>query len=361
MAKIAILSAYSGIVDRGVETFVYEIAKRLVKKHKVTVFASGQKKPDQKYSMVQIKVKIQTPQSPKGILGKLYLDWQSLKILIFTAKTIPIFIKDKFDVVFVLNGAWQAVLYRFISKLTGTKIIIPGAAGIGQDDAFNILIRPDVFVALTTSQAQWATKLSPEVKNVTIPNGVDLARFNPKISPKRIPLPKPIVVCTSALVPYKRVELTIKAVAKTKNLSLLVLGDGEVRGQIDSLGKKLLGARYLRLSVPYEDIPHYYRAGSVFTLASKTEAFGTSYIEAMACNLPVVTVTDDTREEIIGRAGILTDVTNIDQYAKDLTLATRTNYRNIPYDQALKFSWNKIALNYANLISNLLNEAPNQR
>ena len=74
----------------------------------------------------------------------------------------------------------------------------------------------------------------------------------------------------------------------------------------------------------------------------------------MACNLPVVTTCDDSRQEIIGKAGILTDPTKTEQYAKDLLIASQTNYRNIPYDQALKFSWNKIARSYSSLINELL-------
>jgi len=80
--------------------------------------------------------------------------------------------------------------------------------------------RPDVFVALTSAQEAWAKRLVPEVKIVVIPNGVDLARFNPKVKPKDVSLPEPIVVCASALVPYKRVDLTIRAVAKPKSQPL---------------------------------------------------------------------------------------------------------------------------------------------
>lgn len=42
MANIAFLSFYSGEAERGVETFVYEISKRLSKKHKITIFQAGQ-------------------------------------------------------------------------------------------------------------------------------------------------------------------------------------------------------------------------------------------------------------------------------------------------------------------------------
>lgn len=353
MAKIAILSFYSGVVERGVETFAYEIGKRLIRKHKVFVFQGGHTK-SQLYRTVEIKAFASAPKSSKGLLGKLYFDLQSFKILIFTFLALPKIVRGKFDLIIPLNGGWQTLIIRIVSKLMGAKMLVSGHAGIGSDDAVNLFFRPDVFVALTSACALWAKRLAPEVKTATIPNGVDLSRFNPKVSPKSIVLKKPIVICASALVPYKRVDLTIKAVAKTDDLSLLLLGDGELRGSIDALGKRLLGRRYLRLVVPYDEIPSYYRAGDVFTLASKTEAFGISYIEAMACNLPVVTTSDDSREEIIGSAGILTNPCDIDQYVKDLVLASKTKYRNIPYTQALKFSWNKIAQKYSEVILEIL-------
>lgn len=360
MSKIAILSFYSGIVERGVETFALEIAARLTKDHQVTVIHSGpsrnfltdkQKLP--RISFKQINSFARRPKSTKGPLAKIYLDVQSLKIFLFTLKSIKEVLKERYHALILLNGGWQVAILRIVTKILKIKIIIPGEAGIGSDDAWNLLFRPDVFVALTASQTQWAKRLAPEVKIVTIPNGVDLAKFNPKVKAKNIDLEKPLVICTSALVPYKRVDLTIKAIAKTNNLSLLILGDGELRGATDSLGKRLLGKRYRREIIPYKQIPAYYRAGNVFTLASKTEAFGSSYIEAMACNLPVVTTNDNSRAEIIGRAGILTDPQNLDLYAKDLMIAASTNYRNIPYDQSLKYSWNKVAKNYSDLIINI--------
>lgn len=353
MTSVAILSYYSGIIERGVETFAYEVARRLSKNHDVTIFQAGNPSPFQKFKTCQVKTLKAKPQSTKGFFGKIYLDMQSMKILIFSLMSLPKILKGKYKFFIILNGGWQTVIFRIFTKLFGGKMIIPGEAGIGQDDAWNLLFRPDNFVALTTPQANWAKKLTPEVNTIIIPNGVDLAKFNPKVPAKKISLPAPIVVCTSALVPYKRVDLTIKAVAKAKDMSLLVLGDGEMKGQIDSLGKRILGERYLRIVAPYGEIPQYYRSGKVFTLASKTEAFGTSYIEAMACNLPVVTTCDASRAEIIGEAGILTEPTNIEKYAKDLQMAAKTNYKHRPYQQALNFSWNKIAGKYSNLIDNL--------
>jgi len=352
MSKIAFLSFYSGVVERGVETFVYEIAKRLNAKHQITIFQAGRTIRLPKIRTYQISAMAKMPRSTKGILGKLCLDLQSLKILIFTAKSIPKLITSKYDVVIPLNGGWQTLVCRILSKLIGTKMLISGHAGIGLDDTINLFFRPDTFVALTNAQASWAKRIVPEVNIKVIPNGVDLASFNPKVRPAAIELTKPIVVCASALVPYKRIDLTIRAVSKS-GMSLLLLGDGELKGFLDSLGKRLLGKRYLRLNPPYKNMPSYYRTGSIFTLASETEAFGISYLEAMASNLPIVTTNDHSRAEIIGNAGILTEPQNIDLYAKDLQIAAKTNYHNIPYDQALKFSWNKIAGSYLKLIREL--------
>ena len=63
---------------------------------------------------------------------------------------------------------------------------------------------------------------------------------------------------------------------------------------------------------------------------------------------------DDSRAEIIGEAGILTDPPDIDQYSKDLELAANTDFKNKPYIQSLMFSWNKIAEKYSVLIGELL-------
>src|SRR4030042_3887989 len=325
MAKIAILIFYSGFIERGVENFVYELGKRLTKRHSIVIFQAGQshrwyvnKIRTNRFKVVNVDIFLLYPQKIKNYLKKIYLDWWSIKILFFTLKLLPKLIRGKYDLIIPLNGGWQTAICRIFSKFTNSKILISGHAGIGSDDAINLLFRPDVFVALTSAQLKWAKRLVPEVKSVMIPNGVDLARFNPKVKSANVNLSKPIVVCASALVSYKRVDLTIRAIAKNKNLSLLVLGDGEERGKIDTLGKRLLSKRYFRILVPYDKIPFYYRACNVFPLASKTEAFGISYVEAMACNLPVVTTSDDSRAEIIGRAGILTDPAIIEKYAKDL-------------------------------------------
>lgn len=352
MKKIAFLSYYCGIVDRGVETFVSEIGRRLARDFQVDVYCAGNF-AQSKYKVRKIKCPKTAPKESTGLVAKLYLDRQSLHILLFTILLIPRLVKNKYDVIIPTNGGWQVALVKILSFLTRSKIIITGHAGIGGDDAWSLLWHPNIFIALTTPQANWARRLTTDVKIAIIPNGVDLHRFKPNIEAARISLQKPIAICASALVPYKRLDLTIKAVAKAGNLSLLVIGDGQLKGAVDGLGKRLLGSRYLRLVVPHQKIPAYYRAAKLFTLASQTEAFGISYVEAMACNLPVVTTKDKSRAEVVGDAGVLVNTKNINRYAKSLAYVARTNFKNKPYTQALKFSWNKIAQKYMSVITDL--------
>lgn len=356
MAKVAFLSFYSGVVDRGVETYVLELGKRLAKKHNVSIFQSGHAILNEGIRAHIISLFISKPVQSRSPLAKIYLDSNSLKILLFTICCIPRIIKNRYDVVIPMNGGWQLVIVKIVSMLSGFKVLVSGQAGIGADDAWNLYFKPDAFVALTKTQKTWAERIAPETRVEQIPNGVDLAKFNPLAIPLKCKLKKPIVICASALVPNKRVDLTIRAVAKAK-LSLLLLGEGQLKGSIDPLGKRLLGEKYERVEAKYEEIEKYYRLGNVFTLVSKNEAFGTVYLEAMACNIPVVATNDDSRAEIIGDAGILTSPEDINTYAKDLEIASKTDYRNIPYNQALKFSWNKVAISYDRLIKQMFKKS----
>ena len=74
----------------------------------------------------------------------------------------------------------------------------------------------------------------------------------------------------------------------------------------------------------------------------------------MASGLPVVANSDDIRRQIVGRAGVLVDPTNIDAYAIALENALRLRWGRRPQNQAKKFDWDKIAVKYEQLFESLL-------
>lgn len=349
--KIAFLNIYQGIVERGAEIFAHEVALRLGKNHQVRIYSADY--------LTEKTARSQTPFSFRGkILYKFYLDVHSRRVLFFTLKILPKIWRENFDWIIPVDGGWQLLILKVFKKTS--KILVSGQAGIGRDDLRNLRMGPDIFVALTERAYRWAKTVNPKVKVVKIPNGVDLEKFRPDVKPAVLDLEKPIILCVAGLNPYKRVDLTIKAVAALGKGSLLLLGDGPQREYLEELGKKLLGpTRFLRLTASHRDLPAYYRAADLFTLVSgPSEAFGIAYLEAMACGLPVVATDDEVRHEIVGEAGLFVKPENINEYAQALKQALETGFGDKPRKQAEKFSWPKIAKDYEKVMESSLDRDP---
>ena len=346
--KIAFLSFYSGIVARGVETFVHELANRLTDGGMdVTVYQFGPKYPDSKYKVVSIQVPIDLKRSGSFLPTILYFSWKVKK---FTHKVLSMIDKDT-DIIFPTNGQWQGVMCSVWAKLHGKKIVVSGQSGPGIDDKINLLGFPNVFVALTDFQKKWAEKANPFIRIEKIPNGVDLQKFNKKAPPVDFGMPKPVVLCVSALDFWKRQNLAIKAVSKLGKGSLVLVGKGSQERKLSDLGEKLLHGRFKILSFPHDEMPNVYRGADLFTFPTvRFESFGIVLVEAMASGLPVVATKDAIRKEVVGDAGILVDPTDENAYADALGVALKKNWGDKPRKQAEKFSWDKIANKYENLL-----------
>ena len=334
--RVVFLNYYSGLLNRGGESFVHELANHLSLNNQVSVFQSGNKSPDSHYEVISKKA------------GSVFL---------FTLKCLPLLLKTKPDIVFPLNGRFEVLICRLYVSFSKAKLVIAGQSGPGFDDRWNLLMKPHVFVALTNRQFDWAQKASFwKQKIVKISNGVDMNKFNPTGSKAKVPLKNPVILIVAAPTVSKRVEQTIKAVAKLDNASLLLLGTGSLNKKIDSLGKNLLGPnRFFHTSVSHEEMPKYYRCADVFTLCSKSsEAFGIVYIEAMASGLACVATDDVSRREIIGQAGeYVSNPSNATEYAKALKKALSKNWGNIPKLQAEKYSWDNITAQYEKLFQQI--------
>ncbi len=336
--KVLFLNIYQDTTSRGAETFVKELSKRLSENNKVKIISGGD---------------IIVPPRSKSRLSRPFLDRNGRAIAGFTLKKLPEIWKEKPDIIIPLNGGWQPAFIRILTWIRGSKMVISGQSGIGWDDLNNLWCFPNAFVALSTKAEQWAKKV-PFAKIIKIPNGVDLTRF--KVRDYRLRNKTKIILAVGAFTEQKRLNLTIDAAAKLKNVKLIIAGGGgELRDKIYDLGIKKLGKeRFEVISVPFEKMPEVYGAADVFTLPSaSSEAFGNVLVEAMASGLPVVATDDPVRREIVGEAGILVDPTDIDEYAKALQKAMNTNWENKPRTQAEKFDWDKITEKYEILFNSL--------
>lgn len=359
--KIAILSFYSGHIDRGVESFTHELAKRLAKNNFITVFQNGEYVKQEKYKTVSTGINADWDNDyPYMRLTRLfYLDYWSVRVALFTLKILRALSRDDFDIIIPTNGGWQVGIIRILTWLKRKKMVIVGLAGNGWDDINNLWSFPDTFVAMSQRSKAWAKKVNPFFsKVVCIPAGVDLKAFKPQGKKAKLRLKPPVVLAVGAAHKGKRLELAINAVSKSKSASLLILGDGPYKGMLINLGKRLLGKRFMLKSVGYEEIPDYYRAVDVFTLPSWSyEAFGIVYIEAMASGLAVVATDDALRREIVADAGILINPKETQEYADAIVKALKTDWGDKPRHQAEKFDWDKIAKKYELLFDFLTNNS----
>lgn len=373
--NIVFLNIYGGVVSRGAETMIAQLAKRLGTNHDVTVIQAGNSS-DSSYKTITISG-IPTYSTDVStnllfrVLKKVYLDPYSLIVLYFALRTLPFLLRNTADIVIPINGFWQIIICKLIGVFKKNKLVLLGLSGIGIDDYINLKLAPDGFFSMSHVGADWAKKVNPNTHIGVVPGGVDRSVFSPIVAPRAVSLRHPIVVVVAALVPYKHVDLAIKAIGKLPTVSLLVVGDGPMRHTIDALGHETLGARYLRLTATLEELPAIYTACDVFTLPSihednslfskvtgtaANEAFGIVYVEAMASGLPVVAPDDSLRREIVGKGGLYVDPRDTDAYAQTIEKALASKETINPVDQAKHFDWDTIAKQFSNELVALTNK-----
>ncbi len=139
-----------------------------------------------------------------------------------------------------------------------------------------------------------------------IPNGTDPDFFSPDSTdavPEEVRLQHdgPIVIMASAMIPSKRVDKAVEAVAKVPDACLVVAGDGPDRSTIAAAAETLLPGRHRFLgSVKRHLMPHLFRQADVFLHMSQDEPFGIVYLEAGASGLPIVCHDSEISRWIMG-------------------------------------------------------------
>jgi len=192
-----------------------------------------------------------------------------------------------------------------------------------------------------------------------IPNSVDCDRFRPgEGRPQEFGLPsgRLVVLMVSALIPSKRVEVGIDAVANIPDAHLVIAGDGPLRQRIDAKAARLLPGRFTRLSLSAEMMPHLYRSADLFLHLSEEESFGNVFLEAMACGLPVVAHESSRLRWIVGDNEFLLDTRDTAAITRHIELArvVAPAEREARVMRAASFSVPRIATLYGNFFHEVI-------
>lgn len=256
-----------------------------------------------------------------------------------------------------------------ITTLHGTDITL-----VGKDQSFE----PVVSYALNCSDG--ITAVSDSLKNDTyrnfqvakdirvIPNFIDFNRFSKQ--PKehfRKAIAKheeKIIVHTSNFRKVKRVEDVIGAFAlilKKINSRLLLVGDGPERPHIESLCRDLGLEEKVHFLGKQDSVEEILSVCDLFLLPSETESFGLAALEAMACEVPVVSSNSGGIPEvnIDGVTGFLKPVGDIEgMAAKSIFIlsdpARLKQFKHQAKQQALRFDINSIVPRYEALYNEVL-------
>ena len=147
---------------------------------------------------------------------------------------------------------------------------------------------------------------------ITVSNGINLNRFKNK--PKSIRREKNTLnfIAVGRFTDAKAYPNLVNAFAILKNnnraINLTIVGDGELRSQIESLIKELNLDKDITLLGRRSDIPELLSQADIFVLASKFEGFGLVVAEAMACECYVVATDSGGVAEVMGDTGHLVPI-----------------------------------------------------
>ena len=193
-----------------------------------------------------------------------------------------------------------------------------------------------------------------------IPNFIDFDRFNkkPREHFKQMIAPngEKIIIHTSNFRKVKRIEDVIAVFAqiiKEIPAKLLLIGDGPERSHIEKVSREFNTCDWVTFLGKQEAIEEILSIGDLFILPSESESFGLAALEAMACEVPVISSNAGGIPEvnIHGVTGYLSNVGDVEDMAQNAIKLLKdpdllAKFRKNALKQAHKFDLAEILLQY---------------
>jgi alpha-1,6-mannosyltransferase len=131
----------------------------------------------------------------------------------------------------------------------------------------------------------------------------------------------------------KRINILLDAfaaLAKTANIRLAFVGDGNLAAEIAERQKKEPRIHLLPYETDREKLGEIYASADIYCTAGPHETFGLCVLEAQAAGLPVVGVNAGALvERVPDGMGLLAEADSVDSFAEQLTLMLNSDYQAI--------------------------------
>ena len=230
----------------------------------------------------------------------------------------------------------QGIIIPVVTTLHGTDITL-----VGKDPTY------EPVVTFSINQSDGVTAVSQDLRKETynsfkitteievIPNFIDLEKFKKQkkdhFKKAICPNGESLIVHTSNFREVKRVLDVVKIfnnIVKEIPAKLLMIGDGPERDSAEALCRELRISDYVRFLGKLEAVEEVLSVADLFLMPSEKESFGLAALEAMACEVPVISTNTGGLPElnIQGGTGFLSPVGDIeDMTQKALFVLDVTN------------------------------------
>ena len=222
--------------------------------------------------------------------------------------------------------AQQGIHIPVITTLHGTDITL-----VGKDESY------EPVVTFSINQSDGVTTVSDSLKkdtyahfNITrdievIPNFIDLERFNRQkkdhFKLAICPNDEKLIVHTSNFRKVKRIDDVVLVFDKLRKImpsKLLLVGDGPERARIERLCKDLDMLSDVRFLGKLDAIEEVLSVADLFLMPSESESFGLAALEALACEVPIITSNAGGLPElnVQGFSGFMSNVGDVDDMVR---------------------------------------------
>jgi glycosyltransferase involved in cell wall biosynthesis len=231
---------------------------------------------------------------------------------------------DKFNPDIIHSHCFHANIFSRIANISSTKVLINTAHSHieASEQLMNLYKYTDFLCNLTTNVSDFSTNYfiskgyTPVNKISTVYNGIDTEKFclksytafNQFLSDKRTFQLLAVGSFKSAK-DYPTLIQAMSILEKSFNkFELTILGDGDLRSQIEDLIKILDLKDKVKLLGNRDDVADIMRKSDIFVLSSQYEGFGLVVAEAMSCGCRIVATDCGGVREIVNGFGKLVPV-----------------------------------------------------
>lgn len=225
-----------------------------------------------------------------------------------------------------------------VTTLHGTDITL-----VGKDASY------EPVVTFSINQSDGVTAVSEDLRKETylhfkitneievIPNFIDLAKFKKQKKDhfKRAICPhdEMLIVHTSNFRKVKRIGDVIKVfnnIHKEIPAKLLMIGDGPERSHAEDQCRELNISHDVRFLGKLEAVEEVLSVADLFLMPSEKESFGLAALEAMACEVPVISTNTGGIPElnINGVTGFMSNIGDVEDMTKNALIILDKN--NLP-------------------------------